>query len=505
MNSNKDLNFESSNRKCNDFSDSSEDEQDDDIEDCYEDNSLQSLCLFCELCCDSPKSVFEHIEAVHGIDLVKLCVENNFDAFCYIKFINFVRENKSSVNDIENIFTNNLWRDEKYMKPVLEDDALLTFDIEEFTTDITANNCGQTEQGGITESAKVLKTQLDEMKSMIHLLLNDTSDTNNKVSSKGSDRDEYFSSYSHYSIHHEMLSDKIRTESYRDSILNNKELFRNADVLDIGCGSGILSLFAASTEAKSVVAVDNSEVIYKAMEIAHENGFSNKIEFFRTKVEEKNWGERKFDIIVSEWMGYFLVFEGMLDTVLSARDNLLRPGGVLLPNRSCLYMAGFSNMDAYAKCVTFWDNVYGFKMSTMKKDYFSEVSVEIVSPDDLCTETAIIKDLDLMKCSLQDIQCIETNFALKCTKETKVTAITVWFDCFFDSDKLKNHVILSTSPCSPVTHWKQSVLPLREPITVTDKSVIEGTISIRRLKNDVRSLSITVDIKDFHIHRYTMQ
>ena len=43
--------------------------------------------------------------------------------------------------------------------------------------------------------------------------------------------------------------------------------------------------------------------------------------------------ERKFDIIVSEWMGYFLLFEGMLDSVLYARDRLLADGGRLLPNR----------------------------------------------------------------------------------------------------------------------------------------------------------------------------
>ena len=33
------------------------------------------------------------------------------------------------------------------------------------------------------------------------------------------------------------------------------------------------------------------------------------------------------DIIISEWMGYFLLFESMLDSVLFARAKYLKPDG----------------------------------------------------------------------------------------------------------------------------------------------------------------------------------
>lgn len=39
------------------------------------------------------------------------------------------------------------------------------------------------------------------------------------------------------------------------------------------------------------------------------------------------------DIIVSEWMGYFLLFERMLPSVLSVRDKCLKPGGIIIPGR----------------------------------------------------------------------------------------------------------------------------------------------------------------------------
>lgn len=43
-------------------------------------------------------------------------------------------------------------------------------------------------------------------------------------------------------IHEIMIKDKIRTESYRNFILGNPALFKNAVVLDVGCGTGKLSV-----------------------------------------------------------------------------------------------------------------------------------------------------------------------------------------------------------------------------------------------------------------------
>ena len=45
------------------------------------------------------------------------------------------------------------------------------------------------------------------------------------------------------------------------------------------------------------------------------------------------------DIIVSEWMGYFILFERMLPSVLSVRDKCLAPGGILIPGRVRMFIA----------------------------------------------------------------------------------------------------------------------------------------------------------------------
>jgi tRNA/tmRNA/rRNA uracil-C5-methylase (TrmA/RlmC/RlmD family) len=147
--------------------------------------------------------------------------------------------------------------------------------------------------------------------------------------------DYYFGSYSHFYIHEEMLKDKVRTNAYRNAIEGNREDFRDKIVLDIGAGTGILSIFAARAGAKHVYAVENAEIAYFAREIIKKNGLEDKITILKGKMEEVVLPVPEVDIIISEWMGYFLLYESMLDSVLWARDKYLnKKTGKMLPDRA---------------------------------------------------------------------------------------------------------------------------------------------------------------------------
>jgi protein arginine N-methyltransferase 1 len=47
----------------------------------------------------------------------------------------------------------------------------------------------------------------------------------------------------------------------------------------------------------------------------------------------------KVDIIVSEWMGYFLLFEEVINTIIAARNVWLKPDGLMFPDKATIYLA----------------------------------------------------------------------------------------------------------------------------------------------------------------------
>jgi protein arginine N-methyltransferase 3 len=163
----------------------------------------------------------------------------------------------------------------------------------------------------------------------------------------------YFESYSYFSIHREMLGDIPRTSAYRTALEANPGLLRGARVLDVGCGTGILSLFAARAGADAVVGVDGSaRMAGVAASLAAANGYGpgaggepGVVTIVSGKIEDLEvLPLEQFDVIVSEWMGYCLLFESMLDTVLDARDRFLKPGGALLPDVATFHIAGVTRV-----------------------------------------------------------------------------------------------------------------------------------------------------------------
>ena len=62
----------------------------------------------------------------------------------------------------------------------------------------------------------------------------------------------------------------MRTGSYKEAICANADLFKDKVVLDVGCGTGILSMFAARAGAAQVIGVDMSDIIYQAMDVVRQ-------------------------------------------------------------------------------------------------------------------------------------------------------------------------------------------------------------------------------------------
>ncbi len=313
---------------------------------------------------------------------------------------------------------------------------------------------------------------------------------------------QYANSYAHFGIHHEMLSDRVRTLAYKDAIEKNAEsTILDKTVLDLGCGTAILSMFCARAGAKSVVGVDMSSIVHQAMDIVRENGLESKINLKHGRLEDLDLDGVKFDVIVSEWMGYFLLYEAMLDSVISARKRFLKPGGRVLPNRCTMHLVGVSDTERAKDLVDFWDDVYGFKMSCMRTPSLVEASVEVVPSSAVVTESVLIHTLDMETCELSDTE-FASNFEFIVNKDSNLTAVAGYFDAFFDLSDIG--VSFTTGPTATPTHWKQTVFHLSEKIKVSQGQHIEGRISVRKLKRDVRGLSVALTLAD-RTNEYTIE
>ncbi|PKS10650.1 hypothetical protein jhhlp_002405 [Lomentospora prolificans] len=302
----------------------------------------------------------------------------------------------------------------------------------------------------------------------------------------------YFKSYDHHGIHEEMLKDEVRTKSYMSAIVNNKHLFKDKVVLDVGCGTAILSMFAAKAGAKHVIGVDMSTIIFKAREIVKVNGLSDKITLIQGKMEDVELPFPKVDIIISEWMGYFLLYESMLDTVLYARDKYLVPGGKIFPDKATIYAAGIEDGEYKDEKIGFWDNVYGFDYTPLKETALSEPLVDTVELKAVVTEPSSVLVLDLYKCTTADLD-FKVPFNLSCRRDDYIHALVAWFDIEFS--ECHKPVRFSTGPHTKYTHWKQTVFYLKDVLTVSTGEQVTATMAVKPNSKNRRDLDISIDYK----------
>lgn len=141
-------------------------------------------------------------------------------------------------------------------------------------------------------------------------------------------------------------------------------------------------MFAAKAGAAKVIAIECSNIADYAVKIIEANNFHNVISLVKGKVEEVSLpdGIEQVDIIISEWMGYCLFYESMLDTVLYARDKWLKADGMMFPDRCTLFVTAIEDRQYKDDKINWWHEVYGFDMSLIRKVAISEPLVDVVDP-----------------------------------------------------------------------------------------------------------------------------
>ncbi|XP_017046103.1 protein arginine N-methyltransferase 8 [Drosophila ficusphila] len=299
----------------------------------------------------------------------------------------------------------------------------------------------------------------------------------------------YFTLYGRVEVQEWLLKDTVRKNAFREAILCN-ESFKNKTVLDVGCGMGILSLFAAKAGAAKVLAVDASNITKFAHRIAQDNGYGSVITVISGKVEDIELPEdvQEVDIIVCDWMGYCLFSENMLDSLILARDKWLVAGGHIFPDTAQLYLAAIEGRD---QDLGFWHDVHGFDLSAIRRRCEAKAVVEHVTAGQVMSKVCLVKSLDLYSAGRQSAD-FRSFFELKVTRNGMVHALTAYFDVGFS--KSPQGVSLSTSPCAPWTHWNQTVFYLETPLPVKTGETIKGVFGMKPSSESIFDLEFDIYI-----------
>jgi len=299
--------------------------------------------------------------------------------------------------------------------------------------------------------------------------------------------------YAEFETHRIMIRDRIRTEAFRRAL---EAAVKPGDVvLDVGTGTGILSLLAARAGAARVYAVEQTSIASLAQELIASNNFSDTVEVIQSDLVDVELPEQ-VDVLVSEWLGGFGIDEGMLAPVLIARDRWLKPEGVMIPAAVVAWTALVE--DAYlAETLAFLrGGPYGLDLNSLVEKTVNEVFYSgpgrHLTEGDLRSAAAELWTTDARRISLERARAPhEAEVALPVSGQGVANALGLWF-----SAELVAGTTLSTGPGNPPTHWGMTTAPLREPVRLEAGSVVHARVRTAPARSIGTWTSWAVKIRD---------
>ena len=204
------------------------------------------------------------------------------------------------------------------------------------------------------------------------------------------------------------------------------------------------------------------------------------------------------DVIVSEWMGFYLLHESMLESVLLARDKHLKPDGVMFPSKAAIYAAACRLSDFYSEQIDFWKSQYGFDLTPVGQAALDskrcKPEISLVKAEDLLTEPIRVAEFDLAWLGTDEIERIDARCFTSITslEPTDYQGVCLWFDCEFSSPDFR----LDTSPQAPPTHWKQTIIVLPSTISVEEGDLVGWELILNRSPAHRRRYLIELKLLD---------
>jgi protein arginine N-methyltransferase 1 len=286
--------------------------------------------------------------------------------------------------------------------------------------------------------------------------------------------------------HQRLVADAVRVQTYQAAIFRH---CAGQSVVEIGCGSGILSVFAVQAGARRVVAIEESEIAALAEEMFAANGVADRVELRRANSRDVEIDEPA-DLIIHEILGTDPFVEALLPSILDARQRLLKPGGRLLPYRVEVACFGIELEDRpyrdKARVLAETrelPGLYGVDFTPFLRRLEGVRPQLLAPPIDLSppfrprilSEELRLLDLDLRDETLVADRQLGT-VRLRIQQEGTLAGAVLFFRAHLDET-----LSLSTSPYAPPTSWGYDVRTFSRRLRVTPGMEIPLQLSVENV------------------------
>lgn len=268
--------------------------------------------------------------------------------------------------------------------------------------------------------------------------------------------------------HHSMLTDKVRTEAFKSAI--GQQVKPGDVVLDIGCGSGILTYFACLAGAKRVYAVEQGPMYEMAQMLCQQNGFTDRVVFLN------DWSTRVTlpelaDVLVTETIGNIGFDEGIVSWILDAKKRNLKPNARILPRLLTLCIVPVQTKKDYDNVARWQADFYGLDFSPAKRVEANNLTWTQLNTKHFMGHPAQVLTVDLNETQV-DTFCAEQIFPV--TKNGIIHGLGGWFNA-----EIAPGIQVTTKPHNRAPSWNHGFMPLERPLHVEVGDTVKVRIQIQ--------------------------
>ena len=267
--------------------------------------------------------------------------------------------------------------------------------------------------------------------------------------------------------HIPMMNYKVRNNAYFDAI--KLAVDDGAFVLDIGTGSGLLSLMAAASGAGKVIACETSRTIAEvAKQIIYSNGFGEKTSVLNKKSTDLIVGEdlpQRADLIISEVLSAEFLGEGLRTTALDARKRLLKPGGTIIPQSEKIRISLIGDSPEFFDATTV-ACVNGFDLSKFNLISKTKLGLSLRDKPLLLSNTKDAFNINL--CDGSQVLKEDKTIKIKASRDSLCLGIIQWLWV-----RLYKDIEYENKPSENDSHWATPIYLFDEPVAVKAGDVLD--------------------------------